>query len=129
MSSMPRLPKSSNPRTCSTRGTAATKIWGDRATETAILWARTCTSSTAPEPQARRKPDTKGEHQHRTMSTQELYDLAVIGGGVNGTGIARDAQGRGLKTLLVEAKDFASGTSSASTKLIHGGLRYLETYE
>ena len=63
------------------------------------------------------------------MSTQEHYDLAVIGGGVNGTGIARDAQGRGLKTLLVEAKDFASGTSSASTKLIHGGLRYLETYE
>ena len=59
----------------------------------------------------------------------ELYDLAVIGGGVNGTGTARDAQGRGLKTLLIEAKDFASGTSSASTKLIHGGLRYLETYE
>lgn len=59
----------------------------------------------------------------------EIYDLAVIGGGVNGTGTARDAQGRGLKTLLVEAKDFASGTSSASTKLIHGGLRYLETYE
>ena len=54
------------------------------------------------------------------MSTQEHYDLAVIGGGVNGTGIARDAQGRGLKTLLVEAKDFASGTSSASTlSLIH----------
>ena len=63
------------------------------------------------------------------MSTQEHYDLAVIGGGVNGTGIARDAQGRGLKTLLIEAKDFASGTSSASTKLIHGGLRYLENYE
>lgn len=45
----------------------------------------------------------------------EIFDLAVIGGGVNGTGTARDAQGRGLKTLLVEAKDFASGTSSAST--------------
>ena len=59
----------------------------------------------------------------------DVYDLAVIGGGVNGTGTARDAQGRGLKTLLVEAKDLASGTSSASTKLIHGGLRYLETYE
>ncbi len=59
----------------------------------------------------------------------EIFDLAVIGGGVNGTGTARDAQGRGLKTLLVEAKDFASGTSSASTKLIHGGLRYLENYE
>ena len=58
----------------------------------------------------------------------EIFDLAVIGGGVNGTGTARDAQGRGLKTLLIEAKDFASGTSSASTKLIHGGLRYLETY-
>ena len=59
----------------------------------------------------------------------EIFDLAVIGGGVNGTGTARDAQGRGLKTLLVEAKDFASGTSSASTKLIHGGLRYLEYYK
>jgi glycerol-3-phosphate dehydrogenase len=55
-----------------------------------------------------------------------LYDLAVIGGGVNGAGIARDAAGRGAKVLLLEAGDLASGTSSASTKLIHGGLRYLE---
>jgi glycerol-3-phosphate dehydrogenase len=54
------------------------------------------------------------------------YDLAIIGGGVNGTGIARDAAGRGLRVLLVEQNDLASGTSSASTKLIHGGLRYLE---
>src|SRR5256885_16647806 len=54
------------------------------------------------------------------------YDLAVIGGGINGTGIARDAAGRGLRVLLVEQTDLASGTSSASTKLIHGGLRYLE---
>jgi glycerol-3-phosphate dehydrogenase len=54
------------------------------------------------------------------------FDLAVIGGGVNGAGIARDAAGRGLKVLLVEQSDLASGTSSASTKLIHGGLRYLE---
>jgi glycerol-3-phosphate dehydrogenase len=54
------------------------------------------------------------------------FDLAVIGGGINGTGIARDAAGRGLKVLLVEQNDLASGTSSASTKLIHGGLRYLE---
>ena len=53
------------------------------------------------------------------------YDLAVIGGGINGTGIARDAAGRGLRVLLVEQSDLASGTSSASTKLIHGGLRYL----
>jgi len=58
-----------------------------------------------------------------------MFDLAVIGGGVNGVGIARDAAGRGLKVLLVEQGDLAGGTSSASTKLIHGGLRYLEQYE
>ena len=58
-----------------------------------------------------------------------LYDLAVIGGGVNGCGIARDASGRGASVLLLEAGDLASGTSSKSTKLIHGGLRYLEHYE
>lgn len=54
------------------------------------------------------------------------YDLAIIGGGINGAGLARDAAGRGLRVLLVEQNDLASGTSSASTKLIHGGLRYLE---
>jgi glycerol-3-phosphate dehydrogenase len=57
------------------------------------------------------------------------YDLFIIGGGVNGCGIARDASGRGLKVYLAEQGDLASGTSSASTKLIHGGLRYLEHYE
>ena len=59
----------------------------------------------------------------------QLFDLAVIGGGVNGAGIARDAAGRGAEVLLLEAGDLAQGTSSASTKLIHGGLRYLEHYE
>ncbi len=59
----------------------------------------------------------------------EIYDIAVIGGGINGAGIARDAAGRGLRVLLAEQNDFASATSSASTKLIHGGLRYLEYYE
>jgi len=54
------------------------------------------------------------------------FDLAIIGGGINGVGIARDAAGRGISVLLVEQNDLASGTSSASTKLIHGGLRYLE---
>ena len=54
------------------------------------------------------------------------FDLAIIGGGINGTGLARDAAGRGLRVLLVEMNDLGSGTSSASTKLIHGGLRYLE---
>ena len=58
-----------------------------------------------------------------------IYDLFVIGGGVNGCGIARDATGRGLSVFLAEQGDLASGTSSASTKLIHGGLRYLEHYE
>lgn len=57
------------------------------------------------------------------------YDLAVIGGGINGAAIARDAAGRGAKVILIERGDLAQGTSSASTKLIHGGLRYLEYYE
>ena len=60
---------------------------------------------------------------------EQVYDLAVIGGGVNGAGIARDAAGRGAKVLLLERGDLAEGTSSNSTKLIHGGLRYLEHYE
>ena len=59
----------------------------------------------------------------------ETFDLLVIGGGINGAGIARDAAGRGLKVLLVEKDDLASHTSSASTKLVHGGLRYLEQLE
>jgi glycerol-3-phosphate dehydrogenase len=58
-----------------------------------------------------------------------IHDLFIIGGGVNGCGIARDASGRGLKAILAEQGDLASGTSSGSTKLIHGGLRYLEHYE
>ncbi len=63
------------------------------------------------------------------MAESKLYDLLVVGGGINGAGIARDAAGRGLSVLLVEQDDLASHTSSASTKLIHGGLRYLEHYE
>src|SRR5580765_6233069 len=54
------------------------------------------------------------------------FDLCVIGGGATGAGCALDAQLRGLRTLLVDGGDFASGTSSASTKLVHGGVRYLE---
>ncbi|MEQ9307652.1 MAG: FAD-dependent oxidoreductase, partial [Marinoscillum sp.] len=57
------------------------------------------------------------------------YDLVIIGGGVTGAGIALDAASRGIKTALVEKNDFASGTSSKSTKLIHGGLRYLKQFE
>jgi glycerol-3-phosphate dehydrogenase len=63
------------------------------------------------------------------QATLHQYDLVVIGGGINGVGIARDAAGRGLKVILIEKGDFAGATSSASSKLIHGGLRYLEYYE
>ncbi len=57
------------------------------------------------------------------------YDLVVAGGGINGAGIAADAAGRGLSVLLLEKGDLGGATSSASSKLIHGGLRYLEHYE
>ena len=61
--------------------------------------------------------------------SDEIADLFIIGGGINGCGIARDAAGRGLKVVLAEQGDLAQGTSSASTKLFHGGLRYLEYFE
>ena len=64
-----------------------------------------------------------------TTAASPIYDLLVIGGGINGAGIARDAAGRGLAVLLAEQDDLAAHTSSWSTKLIHGGLRYLEYYE
>ena len=63
------------------------------------------------------------------METETHVDLLIIGGGVNGAGIARDAAGRGLSVMLCEQGDLASATSSASSKLIHGGLRYLEYYK
>ncbi|MBV1872386.1 MAG: FAD-dependent oxidoreductase, partial [Gammaproteobacteria bacterium] len=62
-------------------------------------------------------------------SESTFYDLLIVGGGINGTGIAAAAAERGLKVLLCEQSDLASATSSASSKLIHGGLRYLEHYE
>ncbi len=64
-----------------------------------------------------------------TTDASNTYDLLVIGGGINGAGVARDAAGRGFSVCLCEANDLAAGTSSASSKLIHGGLRYLEYYE
>ena len=60
---------------------------------------------------------------------KQTFDICIIGGGINGCGIARDAAGRGYKVLLLEKNDLAQATSSASTKLIHGGLRYLEQFE
>ena len=63
------------------------------------------------------------------MADSKIYDLFVIGGGINGCGIARDATGRGLSVALAEAGDLGGATSSSSTKLFHGGLRYLEFFE
>ncbi len=61
----------------------------------------------------------------RVSLNNQPFDVLVIGGGIVGAGVARDAAARGLKTLLVEQADFASGTSSRSSRLLHGGLRYL----
>jgi glycerol-3-phosphate dehydrogenase len=71
----------------------------------------------------------QGSAQGGGVVSNESVDLLVVGGGINGAGIARDAAGRGLKVALVEQDDLGSATSSASTKLIHGGLRYLEFHE
>lgn len=69
---------------------------------------------------------TEGAEGKAIGDEAEPYDLLIIGGGATGTGIALDAATRGLKVALVEKDDFASGTSSKSTKLVHGGVRYLE---
>ncbi len=71
----------------------------------------------------------RSRQQFIDQAEGEVYDLFIIGGGINGAGIARDAASRGMKVFLAEASDFASGTSSKSSKLIHGGIRYLENYE
>ncbi|MFC0216483.1 glycerol-3-phosphate dehydrogenase/oxidase [Paenibacillus chartarius] len=72
-----------------------------------------------------------GTQRERKLSDMEQasYDVLVIGGGITGAGIALDAQTRGMKTALIEMQDFAAGTSSRSTKLVHGGLRYLKQFE
>jgi glycerol-3-phosphate dehydrogenase len=67
--------------------------------------------------------------RHNQTDATRVYDLLIIGGGINGCGIARDAAGRGLSVMLCEKGDLAGATSSASTKLFHGGLRYLEYFE
>ena len=67
--------------------------------------------------------------RRKLLQSEKIYDIFVIGGGVNGCGIARDAVGRGLTVCLAEMNDIGSGTSSASTKLIHGGLRYLKYFD
>jgi glycerol-3-phosphate dehydrogenase len=72
---------------------------------------------------------SKQRRQRLEEMSKELYDVLVIGGGITGCGIALDAVTRGMKTAIVEMQDFAAGTSSRSTKLVHGGLRYLKQFE
>ena len=64
-----------------------------------------------------------------TKMQKQTYDLVIVGGGITGAGVARDAASRGMKVALIEARDFSEGTSSRSSKLIHGGIRYLENLE
>jgi glycerol-3-phosphate dehydrogenase len=71
----------------------------------------------------------KSRNQNIQEMSQHEFDLIIVGGGINGAGIARDASLRGLKVALIESSDFASGTSSRSSKLIHGGIRYLENFD
>src|ERR1043165_7616126 len=66
---------------------------------------------------------------HRLSPVKTDFDVIVIGAGINGAGVARDAAMRGLKVLLVDKADLGGGTSAGSTRLIHGGLRYLEHFE
>lgn len=74
-------------------------------------------------------PKTQTHEQVHAHADANHFDLIIVGGGINGAGIARDSAMRGLKVLLVDKDDFAYGTSSRSTKLIHGGIRYLENYD
>ena len=71
----------------------------------------------------------KTREENLTKLKHEHFDFLIIGGGITGAGVARDAAMRGMKVALVEANDFAFGTSSRSSKLVHGGIRYLENYE
>ena len=65
----------------------------------------------------------------RPADLEQVFDIIIIGGGITGVGVAREAAARGLRTLLVERNDLGSGTSAATTKYIHGGIRYLEQYD
>jgi glycerol-3-phosphate dehydrogenase len=73
--------------------------------------------------------NSRHTHLQRLADSSAPYDIVIIGGGINGAGIARDASRRGLRVCLVEQADLATGTSSRSSKLVHGGLRYLEQYQ
>lgn len=91
--------------------------------EECILFQFTVKAEQVPRRAKRHLPSR--EEQIKSLQTEQ-FDVLIVGGGATGAGCALDATTRGLKTALVEADDFASGTSSRSTKLIHGGVRYLQ---
>lgn len=97
----------------------------------AYYWnSRKAKDSTVPNVHSRRPPPpwTPPTRQNmlQALRSTDIFDLLVVGGGATGAGIALDAATRGLKVALVEREDFSSGTSSKSTKLVHGGVRYLQ---
>jgi glycerol-3-phosphate dehydrogenase len=102
------------------RGDGAAERW-DGLLRRAWGWARGASPPPSPSP-----PPPVGATAPSDGDAGDAYDLLVIGGGATGAGIALDAATRGLRVALVERGDFASGTSSKSTKLVHGGVRYLE---
>ena len=83
-------------------------------------------NSKIPPPLTSKFLPSRAEQLAKLQSPNKVYDVLVIGGGATGCGVALDSQTRGLSTALIELDDFSSGTSSRSTKLIHGGVRYLQ---
>lgn len=103
---------------------AAVAAWAIAADDSPVQWYKPATVSAKTERKKRALP-TRAD-QIANLQAGHVYDILIIGGGATGAGCALDACTRGLRTALVEADDFASGTSSRSTKLIHGGVRYLQ---
>src|SRR5277367_5641885 len=96
------------------------------------MFAIGCSSSTRgqqPSFASIMRMDRAGHTRVATGQSTPLFDVAIIGGGINGCGLARDAAGRGWSVYVCDKGDLAGATSSSSTKLIHGGLRYLEYFE
>ncbi|KAF9804233.1 hypothetical protein SFRURICE_020661 [Spodoptera frugiperda] len=103
---------------------AALTAWAVAADDSPAQWYKAKTVSAKTE--RKKRPLPTRDHQVASLQAGHTFDILIIGGGATGVGCALDACTRGLRTALVEADDFASGTSSRSTKLIHGGVRYLQ---
>src|SRR6266540_5292774 len=114
------------PRTCGDHSTPTRVVRGVPAGPVTVGGVRRDPSMSRYEA-SRLSPERRRDDLRRMR--QETFDVLVIGGGVTGVGAALDAASRGLSVALVEARDLASGTSSRSSKLIHGGLRYLEQFD